>query len=291
MRAAAVFGPGGNCEEFYNAGFKSSLKMPEWLFKNGLSAYEYQCGKGIKISEDSARLLGEEAEKYNIALSLHAPYYISLSSVEKEKRDRSVEYILSSLSAAKCMGAKRIVVHSGSCGKLTRAEALALAKDTLKRALNEAISAGLGDITICPETMGKVNQLGNVSEVAELCSIDERLIPAADFGHINSQTRGSLKKIEDYRAVFDTFENKLGVWRTKNIHIHYSRIEYTNAGEKKHRTYAEREFEPEFEPIAEIIAERNYTPVIISESAGTQTVDSVEYKKIYERCIGVKKYE
>ena len=85
MRDIAIFGPGGNCEDFYNQGNKSSLKIPEWLFENGLSAYEYQCGKGVKISEDSAKLLGREAEKYNIALSVHAPYYISLSSVEEEK--------------------------------------------------------------------------------------------------------------------------------------------------------------------------------------------------------------
>lgn len=282
MRDIAIFGPGGNCEEFYNCGYKSSLKMPEWLFNNGLSAYEYQCGKGVKISEDSAVLLGREAEKFGIVLSVHAPYYISLSSVEEEKRQKSIEYILTTLFIASKMGAKRIVVHSGSCGKITRLEALNLAKDTLKKALVEADKKGYSDILICPETMGKVNQLGNVLEVAELCSIDERLIPAADFGHINSQTIGGLKKLSDYEKVFDIFKNKLGEYRTKNMHIHYSRIEYTNQGEKKHHTFAEKEFEPEFSPIGEIIAKRGYTPVIICESAGTQTMDSVELKKIYE---------
>ncbi len=282
MRDIAIFGPGGNCEEFYNHGYKSSLKIPQWLFNNGLSAYEYQCGKGVKISEDSAVLLGREAEKFGIALSVHAPYYISLSSIEEEKRQKSVEYILTTLFIAKKMGAKRIVVHSGSCGKITRLEALNLAKDTLKKALIEADKKGYSDIFICPETMGKVNQLGNVSEVAELCSIDERLIPTADFGHINSQTIGGLKTISDYEKVFDIFKNKLGEYRTKNMHIHYSRIEYTNQGEKKHHTFAEKEFEPEFSPIGEIIAKRGYTPVVICESAGTQTMDSIELKKIYE---------
>lgn len=282
MRDIAIFGPGGNCEEFYNHGYKSSLKIPEWLFNNGLSAYEYQCGKGVKISEDSAVLLGREAEKFGVALSVHAPYYISLSSAYEEKRQKSIDYILTTLFVAKRMGAKRIVVHSGSCGKITRLEALNLAKDTLGKALKEADKNGYSDILICPETMGKVNQLGNVSEVAELCSIDERLIPTADFGHINSQTIGGLKTISDYEKVFDIFKNKLGEYRTKNMHIHYSRIEYTNQGEKKHHTFAENEYEPEFSPIGEIIAKRGYTPVVICESAGTQTMDSVELKKIYE---------
>lgn len=282
MRLVPLFGPGGNCEDFYSAGNKSSLKIPEWLYKNGLSAYEYQCGKGVKISEDAAKKLGDEAIKYNIALSVHAPYYISLSSVEEEKREKSVDYIMATLNAAKQMGAKRIVVHSGSCGKITRLEALNLAKSTLNKAIIKADEEGFSDIFICPETMGKINQLGTVEEVAELCGIDERLLPTADFGHINSQTRGGLKTISDFEKVFNVFENKLGKFRTKNMHIHYSRIEYTNAGEKKHHTFSETEYEPEFEPIAEIIAKRGYTPIIISESAGTQTKDSVEYKRIYE---------
>jgi len=277
-----LFGPGGNCEAFYNAGNKSSLKIPEWLSKNGLSAYEYQCGKGVKISEDSAKILGREAIEHNIALSVHAPYYISLSSVEEEKRDKSIDYIMTTLMVSKWMNAKRIVVHSGSCGKITRLEALNYAKSTLSKALSEADKNHFSEIFICPETMGKINQLGNVSEVAELCSIDERLIPTADFGHINAQTTGGLKTLSDYEAVFDLFENKLGKYRTKNMHIHYSRIEYTNCGEKKHHTFAEKEFEPEFDPIAEIIAKRGYTPIIICESAGTQTMDSVEFKRIYE---------
>ncbi len=289
MRDKPLFGPGGNCEDFYANGYKSSLKIPEWLFNNGLDAYEYQCGKGVKISEDSAKILGKEAKKYNIALSVHAPYYISISSTEEEKRDKSIEYILSTLKAASYMDAKRIVVHSGSCGKITRAQALDLAKTTLSRAIKAADENGYSDIIICPETMGKINQLGSVSEVIELCMIDERLIPTADFGHINSQTNGGLKTYSDYEKVFDAFENKLGSFRTKNLHIHYSRIEYTNAGEKKHHTYDETEYEPEFEPIAEIIARRGYTPVIISESAGTQTKDSKEYKKIYDDFMGKMK--
>lgn len=277
----ALFGPAGNSEDFFESGYKSALDAPKWLDDHSLECYEYQCGHGVRISSDAAKILGENAEKYCIKLSVHAPYYISLSSTEEEKRDRSIDYIIQSLKAAKNMGADRIVVHSGSCGKITRKEALYLASDTLYRALEAAEKEGLGDIYICPETMGKVNQLGTVEEVLKLCSISDRLIPTIDFGHVNAQTRGSLKGKEDYNSILNLLVKKLDSYRAKEFHSHFSRIEYTNAGEKKHHTLAEKEFEPEFEPLAEVLAEGGFSPRIICESAGTQTEDAVELKKIY----------
>ena len=133
--------------------------------------------------------------------------------------------------------------------------------------------------------MGKVNQLGNVEEVIKLCQIDERILPTLDFGHINAQSLGKYNTKESIKSIFDLIENKLGYERAKNFHAHYSRIEYTRAGEKKHHTMAETEYEPDFEPIAELIAERNYTPRIICESAGTQTKDACSMQKIYKELI------
>lgn len=279
----ANFGPGGNCEKFYEEGHKSSLEIPKWVKEKGLSAYEYECGKGIKISPDSAKSLGEAAKAEEITLSVHAPYFISLSSTEEEKREKSVKYILDTLAVADAMGAKRIVVHSGSCSKITRKAALDLAKDTISKAVKAADENGYGHIAICPETMGKVKQLGTIEEVCALCALDERLIPTVDFGHINSQTLGGLRTKEDYERIFDIIKNKLGEEREKIFHIHYSRIEFTNAGEKKHRCYSETEYGPEFYPIAEIIAKRGLSPTVICESRGTQTNDAIELMKLYKK--------
>ncbi len=279
----AIIGPAGNCEDFYSAGHKSSLEAPEWVRENGLGAYEYQCGKGVKISVEAAKKLGVRAKENGILLSVHAPYYISLASIEKEKRDKSIEYILKTLTVAKAMGAKRIVVHSGTAGSITRKEALELAKDTLSRSLDAAAKAGFKDIFICPETMGKVKQLGTVDEVAELCTLDRMLIPTIDFGHVNSMSLGGLKNFEDFERVFVTLEKKLRDERAISFHAHYSRIEYTNAGEKKHHRFDETEYEPEFTPVAELVAKYDLSPTIICESRGTQTRDAVEMQKICRR--------
>lgn len=277
----AQFGPAGNSEDFFAAGYRTIFDVPAWLKEHSLTAFEYQCGHGVRISDDAADDFRYLAETQNLRLSIHAPYYISLSSTDPEKRDNSIKYILDTLNAAKHMGADRIVVHSGSCGSITRAEALKLASDTLRKAIKAADENGFSNIHICPETMGKVKQLGNVDEVIKLCLIDERLLPTIDFGHVNAMSLGEYKTKDKIAEIFDKIENTLGGYRAKNFHAHYSRIEYTRAGEKKHHTMAETEFEPDFEPIAELLAERNLTPRIICESAGTQTVDSMKMQEIY----------
>ena len=184
----ALFGPAGNSESFKARGHKHLHEVPDYLLSFGLDCFEYQCGRGVKISEEKARCVWGTGKGKRYPFIHPAPYYISLSSVEEEKQDNSIRYLVNSAKAAKAMGATRIIAHSGSCGKITREHALELAKDTLSRALVTLDELGLGEITVCPETMGKVNQLGNLEEVLELCSLDERLVPCIDFGHLNART-------------------------------------------------------------------------------------------------------
>ena len=274
------FGPSGNPEAFYEEGNKASIQMPGWLEKKGLDAYEYQCSKGVNVSEQTAVKIGEKAHEHNIFLSIHAPYYISLSSVEEEKRLKSVDYILKTLECARWMNAKRIVVHSGSCSKISREEALILAKETLKIAVHEAKNSGLDNIYICPETMGKINQLGTVDEVIELCKLSETLMPCIDFGHVNAREMGSLNTYEDFLNIINKMKNGLGTERAKKFHVHFTRIAYTSGGEKMHIPYDDESFGPKFDPFAEVIVKENLEPVIICESPGMQAKDALTFKSI-----------
>ncbi len=275
-----IFGPAGNGELFYQKGFKASEDMPKFLKEYGLDAYEYQCGNGVRIGEDKARQIGEEARKNGIVISLHSPYYINLATPDEEKRKNNINYILQSMAAVKAMGGNRVVVHSGALQKMTREEALSRAKECVKLAVSEIDSAGFGDIHMCIETMGKINQLGNLDEVMELCRLDDRLLPTIDFGHLNARTLGELNNIEAFEKIFDTMENKLGSDRLKVFHSHFSHIEYTKGGEKKHLTFEDKEFGPDFKYVAEIVYKRNLSPTFICESAGTQIEDALEMKKI-----------
>ena len=278
---SARFGPAGNSDSFGKMGYKGSLDVPEYVVKMGLDHFEYQCGRGVNIGEEKARKLGELAKEKGITLSLHAPYYISMSSVEEAKRLNSLNYILSSARAVDWMGGDRIVVHTGSCGKISREEALKLAKDTMRLSLAAIDEAGLGHVHICPETMGKVNQLGTLYEVMELCKLDERLIPCIDFGHLNAREQGWFKSLEDFERVFDTIENELGADRLRVFHSHFSKIEYTTGGEKKHLTFEDKVYGPDFEPVMEIVARKKSSPVFVCESDGTQAEDAKAMKDYY----------
>ncbi len=278
---SALFGPAGNSISFTQMGYKGSLQVPEYLTKMGLDAFEYQCGRGVNIGEEKARELGKIAADKGITLSLHAPYYISMSSVEEEKRIKSIDYILASARAVNAMGGNRIVVHTGSCSKISREVALELASDTMKMALTALDQNGLSHIHICPETMGKVNQLGTLDEVLALCKLDERLIPCIDFGHLNARDLGYFKTKEDYKTVFDKMENAIGHDRLCGFHSHFSKIEYTTGGEKKHLTFADTVYGPDFEPVLDLVAQKSLSPTFICESDGTQAEDAKMMKDYY----------
>ncbi len=276
------FGPAGNSDSFYADGFKASEDMPKWLKAKGLNAYEYQCGNGVRCGEKTAEKIRSSAKENGISMSVHSPYYINLATAEDEKRKSSIGYIMQTLDLAKKFDGNRIVVHSGAMCKLTREAALENAKLTLKEAVAEMKNAGLYGIHLCIETMGKINQLGDLDEVMELCLVDDSFLPCIDFGHLNARTFGSIKTKADYAKILDTMENKLGYDRASVFHSHFSKIEYTpKGGEKKHLTFEDTIFGPDFAPLGELLYERGWTPTIICESAGTQAEDALQMKKMY----------
>ena len=277
---AASFGPGGNSEAFKTYGGKSTLDAPKFVREIGLDAYEYEAGNGIASSPAMLAAIGEKAREYGVKMSFHTPYFISLSGVEEEKRLKSIKYIEDSLDAAYLLGAKTIVVHTGSAAKITRDEAMRLAADTLVKTLSAVDTRG---IKIGLETMGKINQLGTLDEVIELCRIDPAFVPVVDFGHLNARECGGVfATADDYIRVFDKIDRKLGAEIATNLHCHFSKIEWTDKGEKKHLTFADTVYGPDFEPLIEAIVKNGLSPTIISESAGTQSDDALAMKKYYK---------
>lgn len=276
----ANFGTAGNPDSFYAAGFKSSLDMPAWLRAQGLSAYEYQCVRGVHIKEETARKLGEAARANGIKLSIHAPYYINLATEDTEIRTKTRGHLLKSIRAADWMGAETVVIHPGG-GKLDRSGALRRARSLLAEILAEAGQAGLGHIRVAPETMGKANQLGNLEEILELCTLGPGVVPTVDFGHLHAAGAGALNLESDFAAVLDRVERSLGQKALQSLHAHFSPIEFTQAGEKRHRTTLDDGFGPDFAPLARLIAGRGLAPTIICESRGRQAEDAIIYRDLY----------
>ncbi len=268
------FGPAGTPDDFKTLGYKKSSQMMDYLKYHNLSAFEYQCGRGVRVNEETLKILNEKSKEYDIKISLHAPYFISMSSITEETRLKSVDYILQSAQALKSLGGKRIIFHSGSAGKISRQEAMIKASDTMFLMQKTLDDNGYSDMILCPETVGKLNQLGDLDEVLQLCKIDKRITPCIDFGHLNARDVGIIKTKDDYLRILDKMETELKDERSQNFHVHFSKIEYTEKGEKKHLTFEDTVYGPEFEPLMDILYERKLTPTIICESAGTQGIDA-----------------
>lgn len=282
MKNTPLFGPGGNGDAFYAAGHKSTLDAPAFIAGYGLDAYEYEAGNGLSASDDALRKVGEAAAAHGVSMSFHAPYFISLASLDPEKRKKSIGYIETSLRAASLLGAKTIVVHMGGVAKMPREEGMRYSAETLYDLLDTVPDNG---VTIGLETMGKINQLGTLDEVLMLCAMDRRLAPVVDFGHLNAREcgAGGYRTRDDYMRTFDAIACALGDNAAINLHSHFSKIEYTNAGERRHLTFEDMQYGPDFEPLMEAIAELRVNPTIICESAGTQAEDALAMKRCYER--------
>lgn len=279
----AKFGPAGNSESFAAEGYKKSEDAPAWLAAKGLTAFEYQCGRGVRCGTETAMKIGAAARAHGIQMSIHAPYFINLSSEETERMKKNVGYVMETAQLAVPLGATRMVVHCGGQGKLTRERAMRNTHENVKNILRALDEAHLTGCMVCLETMGKKSVLGSAEEVCELVAADDRLLPCIDFGHLNCRTNGGLSTREDVVRLFDLMENTIGVERTRIMHAHFSHIEYNDKGEVRHLTFADTVYGPEFLPVAQEAAARGYAPTFICESAGTQAEDAVTMMELYEK--------
>ncbi|MCL2433155.1 MAG: TIM barrel protein, partial [Clostridia bacterium] len=218
-----LFGPSGTSQRFYDEGGKTTLEALPWVANLGLNAYEYSFGRGVNMGEDTARAIGQAVKANKLTLSVHGPYYINLNNTDKEKLATNLEWFTKACTAAQWMGADRVIFHPGSTRGGDRAEALAVAAQNLQIFITLLRDAGLLEgISLCPETMGKVNQLGNLDEMLELCQVDKCVVPCIDFGHLHAASQGALNCDEAAQNVLDTMEKALGKVRCRNFHMHFS---------------------------------------------------------------------
>ena len=275
------FGPSGNSYSFYAQGYKHTVDAPEYLEKLDLDCFEYSFGRGVNISEGKAVEIGEAFRAKGKELSVHAPYFINFSNPADEMVQKSYGYVLDSAQFLKLFGGNRLVFHPAAQGKMTREQAVNLACDRLKVLRDYIYMNNLQDLMFCPETMGKLAQIGTLEEVVEFCKIDPVYLPAIDFGHLNAREQGSLKTVADYRLRLEYMIEQLGYERVKHFHVHFSKIMFSAKGEVKHLTFADKTFGPEFYPLAVALKELNLEPYIICESVGTQAEDACKMKDTY----------
>lgn len=275
------FGPGGNDDAFYNEGHKHSIEVFEWLHNMNLDLYEYSFGRGVLLKNETASSFQEKAKEFGIQISVHAPYFINLATEDNEQQIKNEKYIFDSLEKLKYLGGKKCVVHSGTQRSFEREKAVELIKENIMKVMDKMKSYGFDDLLVCPETMGKYSQIGNANEIVNICKLHKNLVPTFDFGHLNCLAQGGIKTKEDFLNLLYIVKNGLGEEKLNNMHIHFSKIEYSEKGEVKHLTFDDEKFGPNFEPLAKALIELDISPTIICESRGTMALDAQKMKNIY----------
>ncbi|MEM2666782.1 MAG: TIM barrel protein [Candidatus Bathyarchaeia archaeon] len=277
------FGPAGVPPGF--RALKATLMdVPRLLREEGLDAFEYQAVRwGVKpqIRREDAEKFGLTAKENDVLLSLHASYFINFCG-DKETIEASKTRLMACATAAQWMQAQTVVFHPGFYGKKASKEAFANCLEALKDVVERLKSLGVTRVKLGPETMGKPSQLGSLEEVIALCENVEQTQPVIDWAHLHAREKGLFKTVEDFRRIVETVEKRLGTDAVKNMHCHFTKVEFTEKGEKCHHTLDEAGYGPDFALLAKVIAEFKLNPVVISESP-VLDVDAIKMRDILKK--------
>ncbi len=260
------FGPAGVPPMFKLMGATTS-DVPKLLREEGLDAFEYgavQWGQKPQIKQENARQLGEEVKKNDVKLSMHGSYYINFSG-NKEVVEASKRRLIACVTAAEWMGAYVVVFHTGFYGRFEKDFAFKTCLDAIKEVNDEIRNLGL-KVKLGPETMGRKFQVGSIDEILTINEQVEGTQLVIDWGHLHARGLGALKKIEDFRAIAEKVEQQLGTETLRNMHCHFSAIEFNSQGEKEHHTLDEKRYGPDFRMLAEVIADFQMHPTMICET-------------------------
>ncbi|MCS7128237.1 MAG: TIM barrel protein [Sulfolobales archaeon] len=277
------FGPAGK-----PVSYRGSIQgVPRFLREMGLNAFEYQAVRGVRISEEQAKELALEAVKNGVLVSLHAPYFINLSSLSESTLRASIERLCESVRASKHMNAYVTVFHPGYYKGSTPREALSRAINSLKKVEEFRNSIDASNVWLGPETVGKTSQLGSLRENIEICRAISNCRPVIDWAHIYARTRGGLiTSIDHVIKVVEEVEVELGSKPIKPLHMHFSKIEYGKGGEREHHALSEVEYGPSFELVCEGLTQVGVEGVFISESPLLEK-DALLMKDLCSKICGV----
>ncbi len=295
-RSVPLFGVAGNPPNFFASEYgKERANAPQWLNSIGLDAQEIQCTYGVRMPEERAQAFREKSEAFGIYLSIHAPYYINIGSVNKDGLRRSEEELLKAVCLAHKLGSRRVIFHPGGIPD-SREDALARAMTFLR---DFAKQHDCGDVRLYPETAGKVGQLGSLEDILSLCEACPIAFPCLDLAHLHARTHGTLRTRADFEMVLSSVENRLGTDGLGKLHIHLYPVEWGDGGEVGHKAFfdiippdpqktffaspedGDTHFRPRYEEFLDLLSERHLAPVIICEAKDSQDLGALEMKEYF----------
>ncbi len=257
--------------------------VPGLLREEGLDAFEYQAvrwGGKPQIKQQDAEKLGSEAKKHDIRLSMHGSYFINFAGKD-DVVAASKERLIAGATAADWMNAYVIVFHTGFYGKFEKSYAFKGCLKALKDVSQTIKDMGL-KVKLGPETMGRKFQVGSIDEIMTICQEVEGIQLVVDWGHLHARNLGAFRKVEDVRAVAEKIESTLGTEALRGMHCHFSKIEFTSQGERKHHPLDEPRYGPDFELLAKVIVDFKMHPTIICETP-ILDIDALKMKNMLKQ--------
>lgn len=293
----ALFGVAGYPPAFSDSKYsKNRLDISDWISDLGLDALELQMTYGPRTTDENCTIHRLKAESNNITLSIHAAYYIVLTTNEKLKVKRSLDTLKRTFEKADVLNSDIIVLHPGPLYNLPADFAMNNFLENISKFFKDI---GKTKIGLFVETAGKHGQLGNIDEILKISEAIEGCHPCIDFGHVHAYTLGGLKENSSVDNVFSKLKAK-GYFNSKNrIHFHYTPIDYGPKGEITHKSLTDKYpvnaqmdlgffeptsnnyYYPRYERIVENLIKHQVNGVVISETYNSQEKGALAMKEFY----------
>jgi len=278
MAAVVRFGPAGLPIPPFEGGAVEAMKFVK---DEGLDAMEIEFVRGVHMSVETARKVRSEAERYDVRLSAHCPYWINCAAKDAVKIKTTIRNLMETARIAHVLGAKVIVFHPSFYMGRTPEATMELTRRTLKEVEERMEQEGIRDVWLGAETAGKVSQLGGLEETLELAGSMGKVRPVIDFAHLHARGKGWIKGKGQYSEIFGKIEKALGRKAVEDFHSHFSEIQWNEGGERNHVALGELEKpSPAFRPLCEVVAENGYSGTIICETPMLDR-DAVRMKRMF----------
>jgi deoxyribonuclease-4 len=208
----------------------------------GLDAFELGWVRSVRVSEETCAAIKATAQGQDVALSVHAPYFINLNADEVEW-PKSRQRLMDAAHFGNLAGATDIIFHPGSYFGNPPENVLPVAIERLQGCIDELRVVG-NPVVLRPETMGKSAMLGSLDDTLKMSEVIEGVEPCLDFQHLHARAGdGTVNSYGEWMHILEGYGLALGVAAFKRLHIHLSGIDYTSKGEKEHLPILESDFD------------------------------------------------
>ncbi len=254
-----------------------------YLASQGLLSFEIGWVRSVRVSEKTCLAIKETASEHDVALSVHAPYYINLNA-DKQEWPKSRKRLMDAAYYGYLAGATDIVFHPGSYFEQDPEVVLEVALPRLKDCVDE-LQAKDVNVTLRPETMGKGALLGSLEDTLTMSAEIDGVEPCLDFAHLHARGGdGSVNSYSEWSQMLKAYSDALGKKSLKRLHCHLSGIEYTEKGEQNHLMLADSDFE--LEALVKALSDFDCAGRILCESPEHMDKDALVIKAVWEAVSG-----